>query len=430
MMSPAIQLETLLSRSMLPSIDESQLIYILISPTTNESSELSPTQSRLPVNLGLVIDQSSSMRGERLSQVKEAAHLIVDQMQEGDYLSVVTFHDRATVVIPAQRIHETDHSQLKWLINDIEAMGGTEMARGIESSLKELAHPSFQGLKHMLLLTDGRTYGDDDRCVQLARLAQERSVGITALGIGDEWNEDLLEEMTAQENSYTHYVTAASEIPTMFIEEIHRIHATFARGVQLLIEGRCDCTVRSFDRVQPYITPITLRGERNIRWLVNLGNWSADEKQAFLMEVVVPPLSVGDHHLLQLTLRYDITGAKKSKEEYFESRLDISVRPEQFVDSLIDEKVKQWVARLVAYRLQLQAWQNIKDGDSDQAAKQLQMAGTRLLHVGEVDLARMMQQEASQVARSGNVSASGRKYIKFGTRGLVRSSSSDMLIKP
>lgn len=420
-MNTHIQLEVLSSRHMLPAGSEPQVIYVLVVATPYGTVATLP---RPPLNLCLVVDRSSSMRGERLGQVQEGTRRIIDQMEPSDFFSLVTFNDRAQVVIPMQRVDEKA-MLLKSLVDSIEAAGGTEMATGIEAALHEMQRTlMIHNLNQIILLTDGRTYGDEAHCIRLARHAQKQGIGLTALGIGDEWNEDLLEMMTSQENAHTRYITAAHEIPNIFHDELTRMHSICARHVHILIEGHSDSTLRAFDRVQPFIAPVDYKGERNLRWLANLGDWPGTDPQAFLLELVVPPLAPGTHPLMHLTLRYDLPGKEKRYQRSEELSLDVEVgAPETIIDE-VDLTVKHWLERLIAYRLQARAWKNLETGLIDQAAQQLQMAGTRLLAAGEKDLARTVQDEATRLLNEGKASGEGRKRIKFGTRGLMQTSRS------
>jgi len=179
-MTPGINLQQTLSRTMLAVGDEPQLVYVLLEA---HAEGVAQQLAKLPLNLCLVLDRSSSMRGERLMQVKEAAARIVDQLGPDDYFSLVVFNDRADVVIPAQRAIKK--SDLKAAIAQIEATGGTEMAQGLALALQEVQRPLLtRGISRLILLTDGRTYGDESRCVEIARRGQSRGIGLTALGIG------------------------------------------------------------------------------------------------------------------------------------------------------------------------------------------------------------------------------------------------------
>ncbi|MEI8305626.1 MAG: VWA domain-containing protein [Chloroflexales bacterium] len=413
-MAPGIQLRSTLSRSVLPDVTEEQLIYVLLEVS---AQGVPTTMPKLPLNLCLVIDRSSSMRGERLQQVKEAANRIVDLLSEDDCLSLVTFNDRAEVVIASQRVR--NKVDLKRMIGGVEAAGGTEMATGMALALQEIQRALVgRGVSRILLLTDGRTYGDEGRCVEIVRRAQSRGVGLTALGIGNEWNEDLLETMSARENSRTQYITSASEIAQIFTDEVKRMHSVFAQDMQLRAEMRPGARLRSLDRVRPFIATVPVTEEKDLVWATNLGDWPGSDPQAFLLEVVVPSLAVGDHPLLRLTLRYSLPGMNLLNQEG-NVVLRIGVRQAASVGYDVDVTVKHWLERLVAYRLQAGAWQDVAAGRIEDASRRLQMAGTRLFEVGDVDLAHTVQDEATRLLRSGQTSAEGRKRIKYGTRGLM-----------
>lgn len=132
----------------------------------------------------------------------------------------------------------------------------------------------------------------------------------------------------------------------------------------------------------------------------------------------MPPLGVGDHPLLRLTLRYSLPGMNLMNQQG-DLVLRLGVRAAASVGYEVDATVKHWLERLVAYRLQAGAWQSMEQGQVEEATRRLQMAGTRLFEAGEVDLARTVQEEATRLLRSGQTSAEGRKRIKYGTRGLM-----------
>src|SRR5919201_5036534 len=91
-MSPGIRIQRTLSRAVLAESDEPQLLYILLEATPEGLPAQLP---KLPLNLCLVIDRSSSMRGDRLSKVKDAAGRIIDQLTQDDFFALVVFNDRA-----------------------------------------------------------------------------------------------------------------------------------------------------------------------------------------------------------------------------------------------------------------------------------------------------------------------------------------------
>jgi Ca-activated chloride channel homolog len=413
-MNAGINLSWTLGRPTIGESSEEQLVYMLIEATPQG---LGTTLPKLPLNLSVVVDRSSSMRGERLRQVKDALQRIVDQLSPDDYFSLVIFNDRADVIVPAQRV--INRSDIKMAIGQVEAAGGTEMATGLALAHQEIRRPLMsRGVSRVLLLTDGRTYGDESRCVEIARRMQGAGIGLTAMGVGNEWNEDLLETMAARENSRTQYITSANEITTVFAEELKRMHAIFAQSVRLKTELRPGATLRSLDRVRPFIATLPVEERESQVWEAMLGDWPNTEPQAFLLEVVVPALPTGDHPLLKLTLSYTLPAAA-IQGQASEGLVRLGVKPRDQVSREVEPLVKHWLERVVAYRLQANAWRKVEAGEIEAASRQLQMAGTRLFEAGEVSLAQTVQEEATRLLRSGSASAEGRKRIKYGTRGLV-----------
>ena len=130
--SSTLNLRAIASHKNLIAMPEEQAYYALI--------EVAPAgdlpSSRLPLNLCLVLDRSTSMQGMRLQQVKEATRQIVDKLQPEDALSLVVFSDRAEVLLHSQR--NIDKAMAKSIASTIQPSGGTEMLQGLSAGLKEV----------------------------------------------------------------------------------------------------------------------------------------------------------------------------------------------------------------------------------------------------------------------------------------------------
>src|SRR5512136_3065275 len=126
-MEREIQVRCLPSRERLPVLEEQQLIYLLIEISP---AGLGESQSRLPLDICMLLDNSSSMRGDRLFQAKEAARYIVNQLTPEDYFCLIAFNDHADLTVPRQAVQAS--VAIREHISDVQAAGGTEMARAME----------------------------------------------------------------------------------------------------------------------------------------------------------------------------------------------------------------------------------------------------------------------------------------------------------
>lgn len=156
------------SKRYIQALKEPQVVYLLVEimpdPRSTQGAETEVQDARL--NLTLVIDHSNSMNGARLDKVKQAAHQIIDQLKPEDILSVVIFNDFAEVLIDAAPMK--DKSMAKARVSLMGAKGGTEILTGLVSGLEQTRRYLAPKLvNHVILLTDGHTYGDAERASQL-----------------------------------------------------------------------------------------------------------------------------------------------------------------------------------------------------------------------------------------------------------------------
>ncbi|MEA3375999.1 MAG: DnaJ domain-containing protein [Chloroflexota bacterium] len=405
----ALSWNVILSRERLPAAHQEQMLYALVEIEPAATSE----SARLPLNLCLVIDRSTSMKGARLEHVKEAARQIADGLGDEDALGIVAFDDRAEVVLPSQVGVASAHAKAR--ITSLRAAGGTEILQGIRAGLDELdKHHGERVISHLILLTDGRTYGDDEECVAQAERAGARDMGISAMGIGEDWNDVLLDTIASRSGGTSAYIVSPTQVLTLLRNKVRSLGAVFATGLTLEAHTSDGVRVESALLTSPHLKPLSWSGGA-----AKLGTLEADAPLKVLMEIGVERRPLGTHRLLQLRLNGNVPSMGRRGEML---RRDIrclfTEEEEDRTASEVPLAVLDALRTVTLYRMQERAWAALDEGQVEQATRQLEMVATRLFDLGQERLAEAAMLEAGRVAREGNPTARGRKAIKYGTRSL------------
>ena len=189
-MADELIIHSSLNKSYVPVTQTQQLVYVLISAKPSRMV----AKSRMSLNFGFVLDRSGSMRGDKIKKLQQAMALALGRMAPDDLVSITVFNDNAQVLASAGKLSK--QGSLLKKVQRIRAGGGTQMSRGMSLGLREV----YQNYKddrvnQLLLITDGQTYGDEAHCIKLAREAGQHHIAIQALGLGDDWNEELLDDI-------------------------------------------------------------------------------------------------------------------------------------------------------------------------------------------------------------------------------------------
>lgn len=399
------------SRPSLPRIDEHQLVYALIEVAPPPEAITAP---RPPLNICLVIDRSTSMQGERIDTVKRTAIELTHQLLPEDTLSVVGFSDRAEVLVPAERHPEARNIQSQ--IQKLVAGGGTEIYQGLEAGFLEIRRVSRPGyIDHIILLTDGRTYGDEEACLQLAEQAATYGVGISCLGIGVEWNDSLLDSLASRTGGSIMFISQPIEIRHFLKQKINGLNQVYAEHVSLNLTTNSMVELTYAFRRNPDPAPLATSSP------ILLGNIPSRNDLVFVLELKVAPSipEIRQIQILKGQLTFELPGSAELTNSI---PLDLVLPVSDSLDPQPPPtKLLQSVSHLTLYRMQARAQQYLAEGKTEQAGRHLNNLATQLFSHGEYDLARTVLQEVDNIRHEQSLSETGKKQIKFGTRALLLS---------
>jgi VWFA-related protein len=136
----------------------------------------------VPVSLGLVIDNSGSMRTKR-SGVEAASLALVRDSNPDDEVFVVNFNDEPFLDLPNKKNFTNDIREMEEALTRIDSKGGTAMRDAIRTSIDHLLENANREKKVLVLVTDG---GDNASMIgqeKLIKAAQQSGVLIYAIGL-------------------------------------------------------------------------------------------------------------------------------------------------------------------------------------------------------------------------------------------------------
>jgi Ca-activated chloride channel family protein len=194
-------------------------------------------QRRTPLNLAVVLDKSGSMTGAKLEKTKQAAMQLVDRLTPNDVFSLVIFSDEARVLVPAQKIE--DKEALKEKIESIEAGGSTALYAGVKTGARQLQeYFSLKRINRVILLSDGLANVGPSSTSDLRRLGRELAetgVSVTTIGVGDDYNEDLMAGLAEASDANYYYVQDTEKLPEIFAKELGELLTVAAREIRIEI---------------------------------------------------------------------------------------------------------------------------------------------------------------------------------------------------
>lgn len=196
------------------------------------------TGERPPLDLAVVLDRSSSMGGDKLLAVKQAALDLLKELRPVDRLTLVSYSDGVELLTERLTMDPAGVEASRAKVLPISAQGGTALGPGLVRGLEllEQAKRPEQDLAHLLLFSDGQAnVGEQRPDVLGARAAQafKSSVSVSTLGVGLDYNEDLMTRLADQGGGRYHFIKGADEVARVLADELAGLVSTSATGITL-----------------------------------------------------------------------------------------------------------------------------------------------------------------------------------------------------
>jgi VWFA-related protein len=183
----------------------------------------------IPVSMGLIIDNSGSMRPKRAS-VEAAALALVKDSNPEDEVFIVNFNDDAYIDNPHGKEFLTDVEEMQEALTRIDSRGGTAMRDAIGKSIEWLKK-AHKEKKVLVVVTDGVDNASSESLEDLVRDARQSEVLIYSVGLLTEEEKRSAASAKRQLNSLAE-ATGGEVFYPKELTEVDRIAHQVARDIR------------------------------------------------------------------------------------------------------------------------------------------------------------------------------------------------------
>ncbi len=216
-----------------PKTDEEGFFMLLASPEIKKTDD-----KPLPKTVFFVVDNSGSMSGQKIVQVREAVKFVLNNLREGDSFNIMTYNSTIRLFQDAMQTFngETRKAALAFA-EGIYAGGGTNIDEALTRSLKLLENADDKNPKYVFFLTDGcPTVGERNemKIVENAQKANKVKARIFAFGAGYDLNSRLLDKLVNVSSGQSEYVKPDEDIEERISRLYNKLDAPVMTDVRLV----------------------------------------------------------------------------------------------------------------------------------------------------------------------------------------------------
>lgn len=305
------------------------------------------------LNLGLVIDRSGSMGGDNIIYARKAACYAVEQLLPTDRVSVTIYDDKVDTLVASTLVQDKAHILAQ--IQQIQPRGMTALHEGwVEGGIQVGQYLGQQEqLNRIILLSDGlanRGETNPDVIASDVEGLAKRGISTSTMGMGMNYNEDLLQAMAQNGDGNYHYIESPDQLPDIFELEMQGLVGTFGRRVRLRIEPQAGVQVA--DVLNDF--EVTSEGKYKLPNLIK-GN-----PFITVIRLKIPP-QIEQQPLCNFHLAWDDLEEQRQKAQVT-LQLPV-VSSTQLKEFPFNTEVQQQVAMMMSARAKEEAMERVDRGD-------------------------------------------------------------------
>ncbi len=394
------------------SVERETTLYLmarlLAGPAPNDTD-------RRTLNLSLVIDRSGSMAGKKIEYTRHAAQMLVQNLSPEDMISVVLYNELVDTLLPPQRIQHKD--MISQRISGIKAGGTTNLSSGwLEGCNHELQNLGDESINRVILMSDGlanRGITSPEKLIGLAAQKRESGITTTTMGLGEDFNEDLMMSMADAGGGAFYFIESPEVTPLIFQEEL--------KGLLSVIGQNLTITVDYTDAVT-HVRQLNNYPEKHDPGMVmyRLGDVFGEEEKVLMLEIEVPAMQHnGELQIARLLFEYDELADGGSTRRQMELPVVINVTDDDHPAEFPNVEVSRSVLLLKAAHARRSAINLADAGRYEEAASVLRGAADNIRESKLSDDQELVEERTALVNQARDMDQGAAQYKSYSRKTMA-----------
>ena len=320
------------------------------------------------VDMVIVLDRSGSMKGRKLEDARQAVLDLLTNLSAKDRFAMVTYSEGVQIASGLTTVTEDNRAQLVSAVNGVRAGGGTNLGAGLQAGINLLRTPfRSNNSARVILISDGlanRGITDIKSLTGIASSAVESEFSISTVGVGVEFNEQLMTAIADRGTGNYYYLENPAAFAEVFQKEFYNTQTASITGLKIQIPVNTGITLSD---AAGY--PINVH---NGQALFYPGNLRSGQTRKLYLTLQIPTNRQKTFELDHIQIHY------QHNDQSYVTALDESltiacVNDQKKVYSSIDKT--SWSEKIIKEdynRLRQEVASDIKSGKKQEALKRIE----------------------------------------------------------
>jgi len=338
---------------------------------------------RKPLALGVAIDLSTSMSGQKVEDAKAGLEKLVDHLTDQDTLTIVAFSSSVWTVLEPTRMGQAEKDRVKAEIRAMNVISATNLSGATIATYEQVRKAAEKKLKESvsraLLFTDGCPTAGDTSMDGLVKIAKGRpeDTNLIAFGYGSDYNAELMTSMAKAGGGEAYHIKTPDEFGPTLGRVLGGLLTCVAQNVKLTLKMKPD--VKILEVLNDFDVDAN---DKKTEATVTVDDVYSEEKRRVLAEIELPAMDNSSRPFKYGTAVIEYQDLTKQEKVTDEIALEVEYVKESEADKESDKEVAEQVAALAASKAQEEALRLAQQGRFADAKSVLRNAAQDLQDVG------------------------------------------------